>query len=53
MHYVSEKAGKGHPLTEKGTSVVPILQSICRWSGIFYKEETDTPLPQCQRCDYR
>ena len=51
--YVSEKAGKGHSLTEKGTSVVPILQSICRWSGIFYKEETDTPLPQCQRCDYR
>ena len=40
-------------LTEKGKSVVPILQSICRWSGIFYKEETDTPLSQCQRCDYR
>ena len=42
-----------YSLTEKGTSVVPILQSICRWSGIFYKEETDTPLSQCQRCDYR
>ena len=40
-------------LTEKGKSVVPILQSICHWSGIFYKEETDTPLSQCQRCDYR
>lgn len=40
-------------LTEKGKSVVPILQSICRWSGIFYKEETNTPLAQCQRCDYR
>ena len=24
-------------LTEKGKSVVPILQSICEWSGIFYK----------------
>ena len=36
-----------------GKSVVPILQSICRWSGIFYKEETNTPLAQCQRCDYR
>lgn len=42
-----------YSLTEKGTSVVPILQSICRWSGIFYKEETDTSLSQCQRCDYR
>ena len=42
-----------YSLTEKGESVVPILQSICRWSGIFYKEETDTPLSQCQRCDYR
>lgn len=40
-------------LTEKGTPVMPILQSICRWSGIFYKEETDRPLSQCQRCDYR
>ena len=42
-----------YSLTEKGRSVVPILQSICRWAGIFYKEETDTPLSQCQRCDYR
>ena len=42
-----------YSLTEKGVSVVPILQSICHWSGIFYKEETDTPLSQCQRCDYR
>ena len=40
-------------LTEKCVSVVPILQSICHWFGIFYKEETDTPLSQCQRCDYR
>ena len=42
-----------YSLTKKGKSVVPILQSICQWSGVFYKEETDTPLPQCQRCDYR
>ena len=25
-----------YSLTEKGVSVVPILQSICHWSGIFY-----------------
>ena len=42
-----------YSLTEKGKSVVPILQSICRWSGFFYKEETDTTMPQCKRCDYR
>ena len=42
-----------YSLTEKGRSVVPILQSICRWSGIFYKEESDTQMPQCKRCDYR
>ncbi|MDO4634196.1 MAG: helix-turn-helix domain-containing protein, partial [Eubacteriales bacterium] len=27
-----------YSLTEKGKSVVPILQSICKWSGLFYKE---------------
>lgn len=42
-----------YSLTEKGTSVVPILQSICRWSGAFHKEENENTLPQCQRCDYR
>ena len=42
-----------YSLTEKGRSVVPSLQSICRWSGIFYKEETNAQMPQCQRCDYR
>lgn len=26
-------------LTEKGKSVVPILQSICHWSGIFIKKK--------------
>lgn len=41
-----------YTLTEKGRSVVPILQSICQWSGVFYKEDSETPLPQCQRCDY-
>ncbi len=41
-------------LTEKGLTVVPILQSICRWAGLFKPKgiETDKPLPQCQQCDY-
>ena len=39
-------------LTEKGKSVVPILQSICKWSGIFYKEDNDNEMVQCQKCDH-
>ncbi len=39
-------------LTEKGASVVPILQEICRWSGAYHKEENEKMLPQCRKCDY-
>lgn len=42
-----------YSLTEKGKSVVPILQSICRWSGMFYKQESSNMMTQCERCDYR
>ena len=42
-----------YSLTSKGQSVVPILQSICKWSGMFYREENDYTLTQCQKCDYR
>ncbi len=41
-----------YSLTDKGKSVVPILQSICKWSGIFYKEDTQNEMTQCQKCDY-
>jgi DNA-binding HxlR family transcriptional regulator len=41
-----------YSLTEKGQSVVPILQSICRWSGAFYREVTDSTPAHCQKCDY-
>lgn len=41
-----------YSLTEKGKSVVPILQSICQWSGIYYKESTENQMSQCQKCDY-
>ncbi|MBM6731389.1 winged helix-turn-helix transcriptional regulator [Megasphaera stantonii] len=41
-----------YSLTEKGRSVVPILQSICHWAGVFYKEDTEHKMTQCQRCDY-
>lgn len=39
-------------LTEKGLSVVPILQSICRWSGAYHRQENGHLMTQCQRCDY-
>lgn len=42
-----------YSLTEKGKSVVPILQSICHWSGIYYKEPSENQMSQCQKCDYR
>lgn len=42
-----------YSLTEKGHSVVPILQSICQWSGIFYKEDSENEMAQCQKCDHR
>lgn len=42
-----------YELTEKGKSAIPILQSICRWSGIFCKEPDEVMLTQCQRCDYK
>ena len=41
-----------YSLSEKGQSVVPILRSICKWAGIFYKEGPDTTMVQCQKCDY-
>lgn len=41
-----------YSLTDKGASIVPILQSICQWSDIFYKEDTENQMTQCQKCDY-
>ena len=40
-------------LTEKGHSVVPILQTICKWSGAYHREDNENTLPQCQKCDYK
>lgn len=41
-----------YSLTKKGMSVVPILQSICKWSGIYYNTDSENTLRQCQKCDY-
>lgn len=42
-----------YSLTDKGESVIPILKNICRWSGVFYKDDADKIMTQCQRCDYK
>lgn len=42
-----------YSLSERGQSVVPILQSICKWAGIFYKQATEEPMNHCQKCDHR
>ncbi|MDO5352707.1 MAG: helix-turn-helix domain-containing protein [Succinatimonas sp.] len=39
-------------LSEKGYSVIPILQSICKWSGAFHKENSENTMIQCKKCDY-
>lgn len=42
-----------YSLTDKGKSVVPILQSVCKWAGIFYKEESDDTMIHCKKCDHK
>lgn len=42
-----------YSLTDKGSSVVPILQTICQWSGVYHKEDSENTMIQCQKCDYR
>lgn len=41
-----------YSLTLKGETVVPILQSICQWAGVFYKEDSANEMTQCQKCDH-
>lgn len=41
-----------YALTERGRSVVPILQSICRWAGLYHKEDYSSAMVHCQKCDF-
>ncbi len=41
-----------YTLTAKGRSVIPILQSICQWSGIYHVKDNEHTLPQCRQCNY-
>ena len=42
-----------YALSEKGKSVVPILQSICVWSGAFFKTDPTSEMIQCRKCDHK
>ena len=35
-----------YSLTQKGNSIVPILQSICQWSDVFYEEDVTNEMVQ-------
>ena len=39
-------------LSERGRSVVPILQSICRWAGAFHRSSGEKIMGHCQKGDY-
>lgn len=41
-----------YELTDKGRSVIPILQGICAWAGLYHREGCPDTLPQCRQCDY-
>ena len=41
-----------YELTKKGSSLIPFLQALCKWSGIFYRDVKDDALRKCQRCDF-
>lgn len=41
-----------YSLTDKGRSVVPILQSICQWAGLYRREDYSNTMAHCQGCDY-
>lgn len=41
-----------YSLTEKGKSSVPILQSICKWAGLFRREVTEDAPRHCRQCDF-
>ncbi|CUH97239.1 hypothetical protein P22_3366 [Propionispora sp. 2/2-37] len=40
-----------YSLTEKGKSVLPILQNICLWSRQQTKDQLEKKLPPCKTCD--
>lgn len=42
-----------YSLTKKGQSIVPILQKICGWSGLYYNKNSKEEMAQCRKCNYK
>lgn len=42
-----------YSLTERGESVLPILQSICQWAGQYEKFDYSGTMIHCKKCGYR
>ena len=41
-----------YSLSQRGKSVVPILQMICEWAGASYEDDTEHPMIQCRKCSH-
>ena len=41
-----------YALTRKGESTIPLLQAICKWSGLFYRDVDESAPGKCRRCDF-
>jgi transcriptional regulator len=40
-----------YELSSRGKSIIPILKSICEWSGNLQKKSGDETLKQCEKCN--
>lgn len=41
-----------YSLSERGKTVIPILQSICQWAGAQSRDDDSPSLRQCEKCDF-
>lgn len=39
-------------LTEKGKSVLPLLQKLCQWSAPYYKKNNGIVMGYCKQCEF-
>lgn len=37
-------------ITEKGTSAIPVLEGLCRWTSLYGQEKKHKILVQCEDC---
>lgn len=42
-----------YSLTKKGQSIVPILQQICGWSGLYYRKNSKAEMAHCKKCNFK